>query len=263
MIFIMKNKTVLTRAKTLSALKKAFAVVLALAVWQIAAIAVNQPILFASPVSVIKRLCSLVTENDFWQTVMFSFTRIAGGFLIALIVGIILGVTAGRFKTVETLLWPYMITIKSVPVASFIVLSLIWLTSGKLSVFISFLMVLPVVYTNILQGIRSTDKKLIQMADVFKINTKRRFLYIWLPQIKPFLLSACSVTLGLAWKAGIAAEVIGISSGSIGEKLYYSKVYIDTADLFSWTVVIVVLSITFEKIFLWILERAFARLERQ
>lgn len=91
---------------------------------------------------------------------------------------------------------------------------------------------------------------------------RRRLLYIYLPQLQPFLLSACSVALGMSWKAGIAAEVIGIPSGSIGEQLYEAKVYLSTADLLSWTVVIVLVSVLFEKLFITLLKRAFAGLER-
>ena len=152
--------------------------------------------------------------------------------------------------------------IKSVPVASFIIISLIWLTSSELSIFISFLMVLPIIYTNVLEGIRSTDRKMTEMADVFHIPWNRRLVYIWLPQIRPYLISACSMSLGLSWKAGIAAEIIGIPDGSIGEMLYNAKAYLNTVDLFGWTVIIVVISIAFEKLFLALLRYGFRKLVR-
>ncbi|NCA67845.1 MAG: ABC transporter permease subunit, partial [Clostridia bacterium] len=174
----------------------------------------------------------------------------------------LLAVAAGRFSFIETLLWPYMITIKSVPVASFIVLALIWFTSDTLSAFTSFLMVLPIIYTNVLSGIKNIDTKMIELSDVFRIPWKRRLLYIWLPQIKPFLISGCAVSLGLSWKAGIAAEVIGIPEGSIGERLYYAKVYLNSADLLAWTLIIVILSILFEKLFVLLLKYGFGRLEK-
>jgi NitT/TauT family transport system permease protein len=148
--------------------------------------------------------------------------------------------------------------IKSVPVASFIILCLIWLSSKSLSIFIGFLMVLPIVYTNMLHGIKSTDTKLLEMATLFRVGWGKKLKYIYLPHLKPYILSACSVSIGLAWKAGIAAEVIGIPDGSIGERLYEAKVYLSTADLFAWTAVIVVISVIFEKVFLrglkWLFE---------
>ena len=143
----------------------------------------------------------------------------------------------------------------STPVASFIILCLIWIPSKNLSVFISFLMVLPVIYTNILEGIRQTDSKILEMAKVFQVNPERRIRYIYVSQVLPYFLSACRLSLGMCWKAGVAAEVIGVPSGSIGEKLYNAKIYLNTPDLFAWTIVIIVISFVFEKCFLGIVSR--------
>jgi len=122
-------------------------------------------------------------------------------------------------------------------------------------------MVLPIVYTNMLQGIKSTDGKLLEMAWLFRVGWLKKLKYIHIPHLKPFIFSACSVSIGLAWKSGIAAEVIGIPDGSIGEKLYEAKVYLSSSDLFAWTVVIIFLSIAFEKLFILMLKRIFAGLE--
>ncbi len=229
-------------------LQKLLAILLALVLWQALALYIDESILLVSPIQVAKRLCTLILEKDFWGTVLYTVLRIIGGFFAGFTLGTLLAVLAGRFKIIETLLWPYMITVKSVPVASFIVIALIWLSSSKLSVFISFLMVLPIVYTNILTGIKSTDLKLLQAAKLYDIKGFKKFLYIQLPQIKPYIISACSVSMGLAWKSGVAAEVIAIPGGSVGEMLYNAKVYYDTPDLFAWTVVIVLVSVGFEKL---------------
>ncbi len=243
-------------------IEKFAAVVFALVVWQVAAMLIGERLFLVTPITVVKRLFSLLTEADFFSTITFSFLRIVLGFFLGFIIGIFMAILAGRFRIFKIIFWPYMVTIKSVPVASFIILCLIWLTSSTLSVFISFLMVLPVIYTNILQGLETTDNKLLEMAQVFRVGWFKKLKYIYLPQIKPYLISACSVALGLAWKSGIAAEVIGITFGSIGEKLYESKIYYSTADLFAWTVIIVLLSVAFEKIVLFLIKKFFARLER-
>ena len=242
--------------------QRAGAVLFALVLWQFAAMALGQQLLLVTPVKVAGRLAELVRESAFWQTVGFSFWRIVAGFLLALIAGAVLGALSARVHAIEVLLWPFIVAVKSVPVASFIILSLIWLQASSLSVFISFLMVFPVVYFNTLQGMQATDRQLVEMAHLFKVPWRRRLLYIYLPQLQQILLSACSVALGMSWKAGIAAEVIGIPSGSIGEQLYEAKVYLSTADLLSWTVVIVLVSVLFEKLFITLLKRAFAGLER-
>lgn len=238
------------------------AVTFALAVWQVGAMLLGESLLLVTPADVVRRLFTLLPEPDFMKTAGFSFLRIVSGFLLALITGGLLSAFAGRIHLVEVMLRPFIVVIKSVPVASFIILCLIWLNSKSLSIFISFLIALPIIYTNLLQGLKSTDPKMIEMADIFRVGWLKRIKYIYLPQIKPFLISSCSVAIGLSWKSGIAAEVIGIPDGSIGEKLYEAKVYLSTGDLFAWTVVIVVLSIIFEKLFLRIIRLLFEGLEK-
>ncbi|MBC5580429.1 ABC transporter permease subunit [Anaerofilum sp. BX8] len=242
--------------------ERAAAVLLALLVWQAAAAALGSALLLVSPLRVLQRLSELALEPQFYAAVGFSFVRIVAGFLLGLCCGTLLAAAASRWHLAEVLLWPYMTVIKTTPVASFIILCLIWLDSSSLPVFISFLMVLPIVYANMLEGIRQTDPKLLEMAGLFRARAGRRLLYIYLPQLRPYLTTACSVALGLSWKAGIAAEVIGIPSGSIGERLYEAKVYLSSADLFAWTVVIIAVSIAFEKLFLWLLRVGYRRLER-
>ncbi len=255
MIFTMRGK------EKYKLMEKAASVLFALGVWHAAALMLNQSLLLVTPVAVVQRLFELLPTTDFVSAIVFSFTRIMLGFLLALVSGIVLAVLAGHLRLVEVGLWPLMHVIKSVPVASFIILCLIWLSSKSLSVFIGFLMVLPVVYTNMLHGIKSTDAKLLEMAALFRVGWGKKMRYIHLPHLKPYILSACSVSIGLAWKAGIAAEVIGIPDGSIGERLYDAKVYLSTADLFAWTAVIVLVSFAFEKLFLRALKLAFERVE--
>ena len=232
--------------------------------WQIAAWAVGSKLLLASPVEVIKRMFELAFGGgDFWATALYSFSRIALGFFGGLFVGILLAVAAGKSRIVETMLFPYMVTVRSIPVASFVILALIWLTASKLASFVSFLMVMPIVYTNVLAGIRAVDPKLLEMARVFRVPPLRKLRYIWLPGLRSHLVSACEISLGLAWKSGIAAELIGYPTGSVGEKLYYSKVYLDTVDLFAWTAFIVLFSVGFAKLFLAVLKRVLEVSERR
>ena len=191
------------------------AVLFWIAVWQIASMWLGQEILLASPVSVIRRLFELIFTCDFWHSAGFSFGRIVLGFSMALILGILLAVLAFLSRTVEILVNPVLTAVKSTPVASFIILCLIWIPSRNLSVFISFLMVLPVIYTNILEGIRQTDRQILEMAKVFQVSMGRQIRYIYVSQILPYFVSACRLSLGMCWKAGVAAEVIGVPKGSI------------------------------------------------
>ena len=211
---------------------------------------IGHQILLASPISVIRRLSQLIREPGFLSTVFFSLGRITGGFLLGLSLGVLLSAVSARFSLSEILLRPMITAMKTIPVASFIVVSLLWFHARNLSVFISFVMVFPVVYTNTLSGIRAMDPKLLEMAEIFRVPWYRKLRYLYLPEIASYLLSGSKVALGLAWKSGIAAEVIGIPRGSIGERLYNAKLYMDTEDLFAWTLVIVVVSLVFERLML-------------
>ena len=237
-----------------SILKKAGAILFALAIWQIASMAVGYEILLASPLSVLKTLAQIAVQDTFWTTVLTSSLRISAGFALAFVIGLVLGVLASRFEWVRTLLWPFMLTIKSVPVASFIVLSLIWLTSAKLATFVVFMATLPVVYNNVLQGLGSVDQAQKEAAQMLHAGWLRTVRSVMIPGIKPYLLSAASTGCGMAFKAGVAAEVVALVAGSIGEQIYMSKVYFETAGLFAWTLVIIIISFVFEKLFTLILK---------
>lgn len=245
-----------------SAAARILAAALALCVWQAGAAALKNDLLLVTPFAVAKRLCALVITADFWASLGFTFTRIAMGFLLALVLAALLATLAAAVPVVETLLRPYVAVVQSVPVASFIVMALLWLSSRRLSLFIAFLMVFPILYTNLLQGIRAADRELLEMAAVFRLPFGRRVRCMYLPALRPPLFAACRVALGLCWKAGVAAEVIGVTANSIGGKLYDAKAYLEIADLFAWTVVIVAVSAVFERVFLLVLRKIFDALEQ-
>lgn len=150
--------------KKIKTWQRAGAVVLALSVWQAASWAVGSTLLLPGPVTVLGRLCALAVTSTFRRAVAFSFCRIAGGFALALVLAFVLALAAGRWPVVEVLLRPYVLAIKAVPVASFIILALIWMRTSALPLFISFLMVFPILYTNVLAGLRSADGQLLEMA---------------------------------------------------------------------------------------------------
>jgi len=237
-------------------IKSAVAVVFWILVWQLIVMILDKKsgtsmggnLLVASPWETVKTFFSLIQTAAFWKAVGTSFAKIASGFFLALVAGVFAAVLAAASGVVRALLNPLLRLVKAVPVASFIILALFWLSSSKnLSILISFLMVLPVIYTNVLQGIESTDKELLEMAAVFRVSAGKRMRYIYLPAMLPYFVSACSVGLGFCFKSGIAAEIIGLPTNSIGERLYEAKLYLLTEELFAWTAVIVLVSVVFEK----------------
>lgn len=230
-----------------------------LAVWQAAAMAVGQEVFLVSPVQTLGTLLELLPQAEFWQRIGFSAGRILLGFGLGAVSSVVLAVASGRWAWVEALLAPVMQLVKAMPVASFIILALVWVSGSSLSVLISFLMVLPVLYGAVRTGIGSADVQLLEMAKVFRLPLGRRLRAIWLPAVLPAFRQGCSVALGICWKSGVAAEVIGLPDGSIGDALYRAKITLSTGELFAWTFVIILLSAVFEKLFLALLDRAVAR----
>ena len=207
-------------------------------------------LLLASPAQAALRLLELLPSPAFWRAVGNSSLRIFGGFLLSCALAVLLAALAAGSRRLRELLAPPVAVVKATPVASFIILALVWLDARSLSLFISALMVFPPVYLNVLEGLRQTDGKLLELARVYRIPLRRRIWGVYLPQVLPYFRSAASLALGLCWKAGAAAEVIGLPAGTIGERLYTAKVYYQTPDLFAWTAVILTLAAVFEKLFL-------------
>ena len=227
-----------------------------LGVWQAAAAAIGQEVFLVSPVQAIGTLMELLPQAGFWQRIGFSAGRILLGFGLGVLSSAVLAVAAEKWEWVDALLAPVMQLVKATPVASFIILALVWVSGSSLSVLISFLMVLPVLYSAVRTGIGSADRQLLEMAQVFRLPLGRRLRAVWLPAVLPAFRQGCSVALGICWKSGVAAEVIGLPDGSIGDALYRAKITLSTGELFAWTFVIILLSAVFEKLFLALLDKA-------
>ncbi len=237
---------------------KAAALLFWLAVWQLLALAVNNVLLVAGPRETLLRLGELMEEREFYASLCFSLLRIGAGFLAGAGAGILLAACSHKMPAVRQLLGPFMNLLKAVPVASFAVLLLIWWGSSFLAAAVCFLVVLPNLYINTLEGLANTDRQLLEMARVFRLPFRTRFFYIYRPALRPFLAGGLKLALGMCWKSGVAAEVIGTPSRSVGGRMYLSKIYLDTAGVFAWTAVVILLSVLFERGFLFLAERFFA-----
>lgn len=234
-----------------------------LLVWQAVSWAIDVRIILVGPLEVLARLGELVATGEFWASIALSLGRIAVGLVAAVVLGVVLAALASRLRAVRELLAPVMGVMKAVPVASFVVLVLMWVSSRHLSIVIAFMMALPIVYTNVVEGIRQTDAKMLEVCRVFSVFGWDRVRLVYLPEVLPYFRAGLTLALSLSWKAGIAAEVIGLPDLTIGEHLYDAKVYLDTPSLFAWTVAIVVVSAVLEKLVDLVLGRAVARWEAQ
>lgn len=230
--------------------------------WYVVSLIVGEELFLPSPIRVVSRLFNLMGSVEFYKAILFSLSRVVMGFLLATTLALLLSSLSYASSLIEIALSPIVSVIKSTPVASIIILVLVWVKSRNLSIIISSLMVFPVIYINVLEGLKSTPKDIIEMASSYRVKRLRRIRYIYIPYVMPYFVSGVKSALGFGFKSAIAAEVIGLPFGSIGENLYMSKVYLDTPSLFAWTLVIIILSFAFERFFLFMVRLLERRLSR-
>jgi len=221
-----------------------------LILWQIAAMAVGKSLILPTPVETLHRLLILMGTGELWLTALCSLGRILGGYGLGVVLGTALAVLCVAVPLAKQLLTPLRSVIRATPVSSFIILALLWLTTGTVPIFIVVLMVVPILWSSVETGIRQVDKNLLEMAHIFRFGKWKTLIRVYIPSVFPFFLDACTSALGFAWKSGIAAEVLSTPHFAIGSRLYEAKIYLEIPDLFAWTVLVILLSILLEKLLL-------------
>ncbi len=223
--------------------ERSFVLLFYLCLWAAAAHAVAQPLLLPTPFSVLHKLMELLPRPAFWQTLFFTLCRTALAYLLGILAAVCLAVLSFRVRLARLLLSPLLTAVRATPVTSFIVLALVWLSSAYVPILTGFLMVLPIVYSALFQSLHQVDPQLIEMAGVYHFSAAR---HVFLPSVLPALMESCLASIGLCWKAVVAAEVIGVPKLAIGSRLYESKIYLETDGLLAWTFTIVLLSVLLE-----------------
>ena len=224
-----------------------------LAAWALAAALVAQPLILPGPGAVVVALLRLVCDAGTWAILAGSGLRILGGLALATACGGVLAGVSVRSRTFARLVAPALSFVKATPVACVVVLLLIWLGSARVSIAAVFLMALPGVYFSLVEGLTQADKPLEQMFRLHGVRGWRLFCaYTW-REVLPFVLSCARAVIGVSWKAGVAAELIGMATGTVGERIYQAKLLIETADLLAWTVLVVAASWACERVLVWLL----------
>ena len=222
-------------------------------VWWGIALCLRKPLLLPTPWRVLCKLLSLAITADFWLAVGTSLLRVAGGILTALLIGTLLAFLSTRIKLLHHLFAPLLSLCKTTPVASVIFLLMLFMGRKNVPFFIAASIALPIVWANIREGLLCVDTQLLEMAHVFSLTPKRIFWHIRLPLLCPYFKAACLSAIGLAFKAGIAAEILCLPAGSIGALMYESKLYLQTEELFAYTLSVVLIGVAIERITLWLL----------
>lgn len=231
-------------------IRKISAIFFWIGLWAIAAAVINKPLLLPSPINVALRIASLISTTTFWSTTILSLLRIMTGIISAVLLGVVLATVTTHNRILSDLFSPILTVIKVTPVASFIILALIWVGRDYVPAVISALMVLPIICNNVSAGLRNIDPKLLELAKVYRLPRFTRFYRITIPSVMPYFLSAIQSSIGIGWKAGIAAEVLTVPALSIGKMIFESKMYMETVDLFAWTLVVIVISLVIETVLL-------------
>jgi len=229
-------------------LRTAAAILFWVAVWQFAAWQVDSILFLPGPLAVAERLGQLALTIPFWQTAALSLCRVVLGMLWGTVLGVALACLACASRWLDAILSPAVRVVRATPVASFILLVFLWTDRDQVPVIIAALMVLPVVWGNVVRGIRECDPKLLELAKAYRFSRVKTLRLILLPAVQPYFLSAVTTSMGLAWKSGVAAEALVWPKLAIGTQIYNTKLYLETADLFAWTLVVIALSLALEKL---------------
>lgn len=217
-------------------------------IWTLISYFVGHEVLLPSPLSVARALFFLMKSADFYLSCGYSLLRILSGFLLGIALGVILGAVTKVSKWLKEFISPLLTIIRATPIASFIILLMVWMNRDFIPVFTSVLIVAPIVCSSFIAGIEQTDRNLIEMATAFGLSRKNRIKKLYIPSVLPYFSSATATSLGMAWKAGTAAEVICNPHFGIGSRLYDSKIYLEVPELFAWTVAVVALSFFLERL---------------
>lgn len=220
-----------------------------LAVWELLSYFVGSEVLLPSPLLVAKALFRMMKTADFYISSVYSVLRILIGFLLGVVFGIILAAFTKLSKWIAAFISPLLTIIKATPIASFIILLMVWVNRDYVPVFTSILIVTPIVCSSVITAIKETDTNLLEMAKAFNMSNGNKIKKLYIPSVLPHFSSSSATALGMAWKAGTAAEVICNPHFGIGARLYDSKIYLEVPALFAWTVTVVALSFLLEKLF--------------
>lgn len=225
-----------------------------LAAWMLVAALVAQPLILPGPGAVVVALLRLVCDAGTWVILAGSGARILGGLALAAVCGGVLAGVSSRSRAFARLVAPALSFVKATPVACVVVLLLIWLGSERVSIAAVFLMALPGVYFSLAEGLAQVSGSLEQMFRLHGVRGWRLFCANTWREVLPFVLSCARAVIGMGWKAGVAAELIGMAVGTVGERIYQAKLLIETADLLAWTVLVVAASWACERVLVWLLQ---------
>lgn len=227
-------------------LKRAVPLAFWLGVWQLAALAVGRELLLPGPLAVGERLAVLAGTADFWLSMGATLGRVFLGLLWGVLAGTALAFLTHFSLWADAIVSPAIRVVRATPVVSFILLVYLWVARWAIPWVIAGLMVMPVVWGALAAGLDGLDGKLLEFAKAYRLSRTKTLTLIYLPALRPNFAAGLLTAFGLAWKSGVAAEVICPPAHAIGFRIQQAKLALETPDLFAWTLTIVALSLMLE-----------------
>ena len=226
-----------------------------LVIWQVLSLVVNNSVLLSGPVDTVRALIELGSSTSFYISVGITVGKVLLGFLTGMILGSALSVLSYKVRIVREFLSPFVSVIKSIPIVSFIIIALIWAGSSNVTIIVSSVISFPIFYKNLLEGLQVIDPKMTEPAKVYQMKTCKKIRYIYLPSLSSQIKSAVSLAIGMAFRGGITAEVVGQPLRSIGNGLYRSKINLATSEMLAWTLVAVLSAFLIERLISFIVKK--------
>jgi NitT/TauT family transport system permease protein len=223
-------------------------VIFLILVWKAGSLIIDSELILPSPGDTLFAVVKLFGEQHFLMIIGYTILRGIAGFFISFILAILMGIWAGINDNFYAFLKPILVTIRSTPVISLILLALIWFDVNQVPVFIALLTMFPFICTNVIDGIRNVDENLIEMAQIYNVSQGRIIKDIYLPAISPFIFSGASSAMGFGWRAIIIGEVLSQPQYGIGTFMQNAQTYLLVDKVIAWTVIAIILSYIFENL---------------
>lgn len=223
--------------------------------WWAAAAIVGLPLILPSPIDVLVKLAQMSATSLFWRVMLISSVRVLIGILLSYVAAFALALICHRVKFLYDFFMPAISVIKTTPVTSFILIAFVLMHRDLIPGLIAALIVFPVVFSNTVEGLRAARPELLETAKAYNLGFTDRVRCIWLPTLRPFMISAAGASAGLAIKAGVAAEVLICPEVSVGKYIFNAKQNMEYVELFAWTVAIVIFSYLLDVAFKLVLKR--------
>ncbi|MEI0564737.1 ABC transporter permease [Brachyspira pulli] len=221
-------------------------IIIFILLWFFISLKINSEIVFPNILTIIKKLIEIILEKSFYKDLFLSLIRVFITFILSFLLAIIFGILSGIFSSIRYMLMPIINFIRTIPTIPLILVAIIWFDNNTVPIFVSMLVIFPIMYDAVVNGIINVDKNLIEMSLSYNVSLKNQIISLYIPSIKPYILTAVSQSMGITWKSILAAEILALPSLGIGSKLYESHLYLDTVSLFAYCLIAVIFNGIFE-----------------